>query len=579
MSNCHEASKQQLKVICRYYYDDWVHLLPDIDGVRIITNDVCEFLQKVPDPTESIFRPGSSSPSAILIDALNQFDAKSPKANSTIQLVHSSLPDAISLCVSAAAHEYSIPLQQTLLKAASFGKSMLEFFSSDDYVDTCITLRVLTAMRDYKIGLPLSLAQYQQLTPSQLIRRLIHRHEYLLALRLSEYLHLPTNDIYVHWAIQKVRHSASPEDTILSTVVSRISTKRGISFESIARAAYDEGRSHLATELLNHETRAGKQVPLLLMMEEGELALDKALSSGDTDLVFSVLFHLKNQLPLSTFFRLLSTRPIASSLVESSAKAQDTDLLKSLYYQDDRRLDGANLLFSDALRQTNPQTKTDKIRLALKVLSDSPNTNTKDPPTAFHRTALSSAAQLLKFQSSLDAEAQTPNNPHPLTPPQGYTHWVGTPLHPTILSLISQSRPKPAQKLAQDFHLPDKTYTWLRLRGLVAARAWPDLESLASGSTKQRPPPIGWEPFFEECLAAGNPRTASVFVAKCTGKTGRERSEMWMRCGRVRDAAEELGKGKDAKGLEELRGRVKGVGDVAEVERVIKGLAGGRGRR
>ena len=32
----------------RYYYDGWVHLLADLDGVRLITNDVCEFLQKVP---------------------------------------------------------------------------------------------------------------------------------------------------------------------------------------------------------------------------------------------------------------------------------------------------------------------------------------------------------------------------------------------------------------------------------------------------------------------------------------------------------------------------------------------------
>ena len=32
----------------RYYYDGWVHLLPDIDGIRIFTNDVCEFLQRVP---------------------------------------------------------------------------------------------------------------------------------------------------------------------------------------------------------------------------------------------------------------------------------------------------------------------------------------------------------------------------------------------------------------------------------------------------------------------------------------------------------------------------------------------------
>ena len=32
----------------RYYYDGWVHLISDIDGARLITNDVCEFLQKVP---------------------------------------------------------------------------------------------------------------------------------------------------------------------------------------------------------------------------------------------------------------------------------------------------------------------------------------------------------------------------------------------------------------------------------------------------------------------------------------------------------------------------------------------------
>lgn len=37
-----------LIIFFRHYYDGWVHLLADIDGVRLITNDVCEFLQKVP---------------------------------------------------------------------------------------------------------------------------------------------------------------------------------------------------------------------------------------------------------------------------------------------------------------------------------------------------------------------------------------------------------------------------------------------------------------------------------------------------------------------------------------------------
>ena len=39
----------------RYYYDGWVHLLADVDGVRLITNDVCEFLQKVPGEVPAAF--------------------------------------------------------------------------------------------------------------------------------------------------------------------------------------------------------------------------------------------------------------------------------------------------------------------------------------------------------------------------------------------------------------------------------------------------------------------------------------------------------------------------------------------
>lgn len=34
--------------MCRFYYDDWVHIVSDIDGVRLLTNDTSEFLQKVP---------------------------------------------------------------------------------------------------------------------------------------------------------------------------------------------------------------------------------------------------------------------------------------------------------------------------------------------------------------------------------------------------------------------------------------------------------------------------------------------------------------------------------------------------
>jgi vacuolar protein sorting-associated protein 16 len=435
------------------------------------------------------------------------------------------------------------------LKAASFGKSVLDLYSSDDFVDMCEKVRVLNAVRDYRVGLPLSYDQYLYLTPEKLIQRLINRREYLLAIRLSEYLRLPSNKIYVHWACQKVRNSPADEDSICKAVVSKLKNKRGISFEMIARAAYDEGRSHLATQLLDHETRGGKQVPLLLSMEEDEIALDKAIESGDIDLVYFVLLQLKKKLPLASFFRILNNRPVASAIVESSARSQDKELLKDLYYQDDRRLDGANVLFTDALAQTAPQTKIDKLKLASKLLSDS-----KDPTATAHQKSYAEAMQLIRVQDVLDREL-------------GEANYSGLSLNETLLRLVRSGYGKRAVKLQADFRVPEKTWWWIRLRALVAKRDWGEIEEVA----KQRKSPIGWEPFFNEVLGAGNTRLASAFVPKCTTLGPRQRSEMWVKVGMVGRAGEELVKAKDLEGLEALRARATGTG-VAEIERMIAGL-------
>ncbi|KAL8936002.1 MAG: hypothetical protein Q9211_004401 [Gyalolechia sp. 1 TL-2023] len=529
----------------RYYFDGWVHLLPDIDGVRLITNDVCEFLQKVPDCTEDVFKLGSTSPASVLLDAMDQLEKKSPKADENIRLIRSNLPDAVGVCVQAAGHEFDVHWQKQLLKAASFGKSILDLYSSDDFVDMCEMIRILNAVRDYKIGMPISYDQYRRLTSEKLIQRLINRHQYLLAVRLSDYLRLPANQIYVHWASEKVRNSTEDEDTICSAVVGKLNGRPGISFEVIARAAYDEGRSHLATQLLNHETRAGKQVPLLLSMEEDEIALDKALESGDTDLVFFVLLQLKKKLPLASFFRLLTNRPVATAIVESSAKDQDQELLKDLYYQDDRRVDGANLLFSEALHQTAPQTKVDKLKLAVKLLGDS-----KDPTSTLYSRSYTEAQMLIRVQASLDQDLDA--------------HYSGLSLNETLLRLIRTGYGKRAGKLQSDFKVPEKTWWWLRLRGLVAKRDWGEIEEVS----KQRRCPIGWEAFFNEVLGAGNQKLAALFVPKCTGLTAQERSEMFVKSGMVGKAGEELVRVKDVNGLKELRGKAR-AGEEMEIDRMI----------
>ncbi|KAI9787079.1 MAG: hypothetical protein M1835_002860 [Candelina submexicana] len=530
----------------KYYYDGRVHLIPDLDGMRLITNDVCEYLQKVPDPTEEVFKLGSKSPASILLDAVDQLEKKSPKADDDIQLIRSNLVEAVDTCVKAAGHEFDIHWQKQLLKAASFGKSVLDLYNSDDFVDMCETLRVLNAVRFYEVGLPVSYEQYLRLTPEKLVQRLINRREYLLALRVSDYLRLPTDKVYVHWASQKVRVSADNEDNICRMIVEKLKGKQGVSFEEIAHAAYDEGRGRLATELLNYEPRAGKQVPLLLSMEEDEIALDKAIESGDTDLVFFVLLHLKRKLPVASFFRVINNRPVATALVESSAREQDHELLKDLYYQDDRRLDGSNLLLYESLRQSDVASQTDKIKLAAKLLQDSKE-------HSFQLKCLDETQRLLKMQDVFDKDLDA-----------GLT---GLSVNETIFKLTRLGYAKRAQRVQSEFKVPEKTWWWLRLRALVAKRDWAELEE----SSKTRKSPIGWEPFFNEILSAGNTKLASAFIPKCTNLPVADRIDMWVKCGLVVKAAEEALKAKDVGSLEMLKGKASGTA-VNEIERMISQL-------
>jgi hypothetical protein len=75
-----------------------------------------------------------------------------------------------------------------------------------------------------------------------------------------------------------------------------------------------------------------------------------------------------------------------------------------------------------------------------------------------------------------------------------------------MFRLIKSGYSKRAARLQSDFKVPDKTWWWVRLRALVAARLWGELEEVA----KAKKSPIGWEvsntpgvpcPSLADCLA------------------------------------------------------------------------------
>ena len=65
------------------------------------------------------------------------------------------------------------------------------------------------------------------------------------------------------------------------------------------------------SQLLDHEPRAGDQVPLLLTMKEDRLALTKAVDSGDTDLGWCLFEIFWFVLTLGPF--IITSLPCAAS--------------------------------------------------------------------------------------------------------------------------------------------------------------------------------------------------------------------------------------------------------------------------
>lgn len=99
-----------------YTYDGPVHLVTEIDGVRVLSSSSHEMIQKVPSVVQKIFGINSTDPASYLLEASKQFQKKSHKADSYIDLVKCKLDAAVITCIDGAGHEFNFETQKLLMR-------------------------------------------------------------------------------------------------------------------------------------------------------------------------------------------------------------------------------------------------------------------------------------------------------------------------------------------------------------------------------------------------------------------------------------------------------------------------------
>ncbi|KAI8900653.1 Vps16, N-terminal region-domain-containing protein [Globomyces pollinis-pini] len=446
----------------KFIYDGVVHMVSEVDSVRIVSHDKCEILEKVPNANVDVFRIGSTASSAILYDARELFDRKNPKADEHIRSIGVFLTQAVDGCIEAAGNELDVGLQKSLLKAASFGKAFLEFYPASKLVDMNKAIRVLNSIRQTNIGIPLTYQQFRTLTSERLVDILVNRRHFGLAKKICEYLNISCERVLIQWACHQVKQSVEDDEFVSRAIFDKLSETAGVSYYEVAKEAHNSGRTKLATRLLEFEASAADQVPLLLRMNQNELALKRAIESGDTDLVYLVIFHMKRELSIPDFFRIINGKPLACSLLEVYAKQQDPTLLRDFYYQDDRRISNANLILSASYKEKVLEARLVELKAALKLFKE-------NPETAGEAKATDELIKLLQTQSTLERDLN-------------HT-FMELSLYDTVLKCLVLDHSAKAARLKSDFRISDKKYSMLVLRAIVDTLRWTELEAVMNSTT------------------------------------------------------------------------------------------------
>ena len=299
--------------------------------------------------------------------------------------------------------------------------------------------------------------------------------------------------------------STSEETETARQVSSRLGLTPDISYSDIAEKAIECGKRQLAIQLLEHEVRADRQVPLLLKLEQGAQALRKAIFSGDTDLVYHVILSLKEKHSTADFHMIMRQDSIGSKLYTLYCQQPGQQaLLSDWLQQEDDFASMARSSYADSFETGRVEARLARLGAAQE--------NFKKSKEEFNLSICEESHKLIKYQSMLEEKLGK--------------LYINLSLHQTLDQLLREKEVKLADKLKSEFKLSERKYFWLKVtlkdaipmlffkfsfqvRAFGESGQWAELNALA----KTKKSPIGFAPFLEVCLKQGERAQAAKYLS------------------------------------------------------------------
>ena len=488
---------------------DALALVQERDAVRVVTAEEHVRLEVVPPSSVALFSVASTDPVAMLKEAWEALSKGDPHADDGLALLleMEQLEEAVEHCIEAALFAFEPAVQTALLSAAAYGARATENASdlNETVMDACTTLRVLNILREGDAGMSLTAMEYELLTPEVLVDRLLLVNLHKLANDICTHVRMPKDNVVIHWICRKLETSpiqAVSDGALMLIIEKKLASFDSVSVSSIAQVAHSCGRRELALKIMEREPLAQGKVLSLLSMGEHAGAVQCAMDSHDTELVYFALFQSKESLTFAEFFHLVARVPGVAPLMIKFWKANEEHetLMKYLSSQSNHEQSGKYFIEEadkragvDIERAGFLQMATNAFKKAAAEVSGAEKAR-----LAALEITVADRKQLETFQNRLSSSL------------------IGRSLHRTVLDAVCRQQIPMSEDIAKQFNLPSKAYNLCVVKGLVKTHAWDALEKLSQ--TRKMVKDLTIRPFVEECIKEGARDVALKITIASTDK-------------------------------------------------------------
>jgi hypothetical protein len=421
----------------------------------------------------------------------------------------------------------------------------------------------LNALRNPNVGFVLTSAQFDNMTPTGVVARLIAMKRPALANAISKYYGLPKSvQLYARAskAAALVELDKQRSDSELAEAVMKIineetggtgpsSINRG-AYATVALAASKASRNGVANLLLMLETSVADKVPALIATGAYADAIAVATTAKDAGFIFSTLMDYERHCmstagatdvatAQSTFLGTVVSKFTPEAFNTLRRYLQTTSDVKSvtnLLLRKQKFADAGAAMARRAFAEEDFREKQGHLSEASRIFGLS-----KD--TAFHKSCTDDYLELLKDQEVL----RTKYGSVEVAPSSSsVTATIASVIRFAATNVREQHRLlADADKLGKKFRIPEKRVWFIKVRAFAESEQWSNLRILADSRTK---PPIGFKPFARAAIQGKQGVTEIMRYIDRVG-TPEERYELFCEAALWKNALEEAARMKDVRRL------------------------------